>query len=336
MPTRDRAIASGKLDRLSIHVYLNSQGQLETMADDVRRGLSSSPKYLQPKYLYDERGSELFEQITQVPEYYPARTEAEILDSLADELMAGLHPQELVELGSGSSSKTRKLLGAESCPDHLRRYLPFDVSEGIVRSTAQELLSDYPFLEVGGIIGDFERDLGHIPAPQGRRLVLFLGSTIGNLDSKERLQFLSQVRTLLGDDGRFLIGLDLVKDTNVLHAAYNDASGVTAEFNRNILRVINNALHADFSPDAFRHRAFFNSEASRIEMHLVPDTPQTIHIRDLGMIVRVERGESIWTESSYKFTRESASTALAETGMRLERWYTDAQQLFGLALAAPA
>ena len=322
--------------RLHIAVYLDGQGLLSTMADEVRRGLTATPKTLPPKYFYDERGSELFEQITTLPEYYPARTEHELLSSIAGDLMATLRPAELAELGSGSSAKTKVLLDAKSCPEHLGRYVPVDVSESMLRGTALELLSSFPFLEVHGMVGDFERDLGKLATAAGRRLVLFLGSTLGNLEPDQRSRFFSNVRALLGREGRFLLGIDLVKDAGTLNAAYNDAAGITAEFNRNILRAINNGLHADFDPEAFRHHAFYNEAAARIEMHLVSGAEQVVHVRDLGLTVRIAAGESIWTESSYKFTQETVAKELAEAGMRLDQWYTDPHQLFGLALAAPA
>ena len=336
MPDRPGEPGPETAGRLHIDAHLNDDGLLATMAMDVREGLTSSPKSLSPKYFYDDRGSDLFEQITGLPEYYLSRAEQEVLSREADQLMEELRPDELVELGSGSSAKTRLLLSASSTPGHLRRYVPFDVSESTVRKAAEELLATYPFLSVHGAVGDFTRHLEHIPSPTGRRLILFLGSTIGNLDSGPRQRFLSEVRELLGPEGRLLMGLDLVKDHGLLHAAYNDAAGVTAEFNRNILTVLNCNLRADFNPESFIHHAFFNAEASRIEMHLIAEEAQTVYIADLNLTVHLGPGEGIWTESSYKFTRESASTALSEAGMRLERWYTDSQGLFALALAAPA
>ena len=327
---------TGPRDRLSIAVYLNGDGYLETMAEDVRAGLTATPKRLPPKYFYDDRGSELFEQITELLEYYPTRAERVLLQSIAPNLMASLRPREIVELGSGSSSKTQLLLDAPSAPSHLRRYVPFDVSRRIVEETAQKLLASYPFLEVAGVIGDFEHHLDRISPGESPRLVLFLGSTIGNLEPEECKRFLSDVRALLGYQDRLLLGLDLVKEVEVLNAAYNDTAGVTAEFNRNMLRVINNGLDADFDPDAFEHQAFFNIEASRIEMHLVAKAAQRVRIRGLDLTVTLEPGERIWTESSYKFTHDSVSKMLREAGMRLEQWHSTDQRLFGLALAAPS
>jgi L-histidine N-alpha-methyltransferase len=324
-------------NRLAIDVYLNNNGFLDTMAEDVRQGLSEDQKRLSPKYFYDAVGSDLFEQITDLPEYYPTRAERDLLLEIAADLMAEIRPTEIVELGSGSSAKTRALFDAPSTASHLSRYVPFDISESTVRSTANNLLSEYPFLNIHGVIGDFEHHLSKIPAPNGRRLLLFLGGTIGNLDRDQRIAFLSDVRSLLRPEDRLLIGLDLVKDIKTIESAYNDAAGITAEFNRNMLKVINKGLVADFQPEAFQHRAFFNVEESRIEMHLVPDGLQRISISELGMTFTVQPGETIWTESSYKFTEEAVEEMLTSAGLVLEHFYANEQpnRRFGLILARP-
>ncbi|MEX2431231.1 MAG: L-histidine N(alpha)-methyltransferase [Dehalococcoidia bacterium] len=324
------------IDRLRVDVYLNGNGVLDSLAEDVRQGLTASPKKLSPKYLYDDLGSDLFERITAQPEYYPTRAERALLEKLADRLVEELAPREIVELGSGSSAKTRVLLGAQGAKDHLRIYFPFDVSEGIVRTTALDLLRDFPFLHIHGIIGDFEKHMPLLPDSEGNRLVLFLGGTIGNLDPDARVAFLRNTGALLGPDDHLLIGLDLVKDKAIIEAAYNDRAGVTAAFNKNILSIMNRTLGADFEPDAFRHHAYFNERDSRIEMHLVAEARQDVQIPGIGLLVRIEAGESIWTESSYKFTRESLSDSLSAAGLRLVELYTneDPEQLFGLALAA--
>ena len=316
--------------------HLNGSSFFNSMAADVAEGLQSSPMRLRPKYLYDERGSDLFEQITELPEYYPMRAEAELLKRVAPDLIARVAPVEILELGSGSSTKTRALLDAGVKQRSLRRYLPFDVSESIVRLAADELQKRYPELEIRGIVGDFECDLARIPEPDGRRLVLFLGSTIGNLHADERLGLLRDMAGLLGPDGSLLLGTDLVKDIAVIEAAYNDAAGVTAEFNLNMLNVINAGLDADFDLDAYEHYAYFNRDASRIEMHLRPRTPQTARIGKLGLTVEISPEETIWTESSYKFTRESVEAMLADAGLKLDRWYAADGDLFGLSLASRA
>ena len=271
--------------RLSIDV-VDAAGVAGTMAADVLAGLTAVPKQLPPKYFYDDAGSRLFEQITRLPEYYPARAERELLEEAADDPMAELRPAEIVELGAGSSAKTRRLLSAPTAPEHLRRFVPLDVSREIVESSALGLLRDFPYMSIHGVIGDFERHLHHLPEAIGRRLVLFLGGTIGNLHPAERTTFLTGVRGLLGPDDRALIGLDLVKDVATMEAAYNDSAGVTAEFNRNMLRVNNRELGANFDPEAFTHRAFFNADHSRIEMHLAPRVPQEISAPDISPSVR--------------------------------------------------
>lgn len=322
-------------DRLRIDVHLNGNGVLHSLAGDVRRGLTATPKWLPPKYFYDEAGSKLFEQITALPEYYPTRAERRLLTELAGALMEMLRPAEIVELGSGSSTKTRVLLDTPTAPGHLRRYIPFDVSESIVRAAAQELLRDYPYLHIHGVIGDFERHLDRVPASEGRRLVLFLGGTIGNLDAGPRADLLRKIGNLLGPEDRLLIGIDLVKNKAIIEAAYNDSADVTAAFNRNVLAFLNRSLGADFDPSAFRHLAFFNEAQSRIEMHLVAERRQTVRIPAIGLTIEMERGEDIWTENSYKFTRESITGSLEAAGLQLMDFYTneDPRHLFGLALA---
>lgn len=324
-------------DRLKIDVYVDENGMLESMPEEVRVGLTASPKRLAPKYFYDEAGSLLFEKITELPEYYPTRAERDLLQEISTELMAELRPQQVVELGSGSSYKTRQLLSAPSAPEHLETYVPFDVSESIVQEAAEELVVEYPYLSVHGVIGDFGRHLAQIPAATGRRLVLFLGGTIGNLDPIERVVFLRQVSESLGPEDRLLIGMDLVKDVSTIEAAYNDSAGVTAAFNRNMLHFLNRSLSGDFNPEAFEHRCFFNQTESRIEMHLVPKTPQIVTLADLDMSVTFTPDDSLWTECSYKFTEDSLTKMLTDSGLSLEHFYTndDPTRLFGLALVGP-
>jgi L-histidine N-alpha-methyltransferase len=322
--------------RYRVDVHLDAQGWLGQLAEDVRRGLTMRPKSLPPKYFYDTVGAALFDRITRLPEYYLTRVEEGLLAAHGPDLMRGLAPRDLVELGSGSSAKTRALLDARNGAGGTTRYVPVDVDPEGLEDAAARLVKDYPFLHVHAVVGDFERHLGAVPAPVGRRLVLFLGSTIGNLDPLARHALLAQVRRLLGPDDRFLLGVDLVKDVRVLEAAYDDAAGVTREFNRNILRVVNRGVDGDFDPEAFRHVAFYDAAAARIEMHLTPAAPQTIRLRRLGLTVEIAPGERIWTESSYKFTRESARAALETAGLSVEQWLTDPERRFALVLAAPA
>jgi L-histidine N-alpha-methyltransferase len=319
--------------RYRIDVHADEHTRLKAMAEDVRKGLSARPRWLPPKYFYDAAGSRLFDEITRLPEYYLTRVEEALLDRLAPELMRTLTPTDMVELGSGFSVKTRRLLAARGGTP--LRYTPVDVDETSLTASAARLLDDDAALEIHAVVGDFERHLVHVPAAGGRRLVLFLGSTIGNLDPPGRLALLTQVRGLLRRGDRLLLGMDLVKERATLEAAYNDAAGVTAAFNRNVLNVVNRALGADFRPEAFRHRAFYNAAESRIEMHLVSERRQTVRIPSLDLRIQLERAETIWTESSYKFTRASATGMLAGAGLRLEAWHTDREQRFALAVAAP-
>jgi L-histidine N-alpha-methyltransferase len=321
--------------RYQVDVHLDVRGRLGQLAEDVRQGLTARPKSLPPKYFYDAVGSELFDRITRLPEYYLTRVEESLLVAHGPTLMRGLAPADIVELGSGSAAKTRVLFDAHTGAGGIVRYVPIDVDPEGLEDTAARLVKDYPFLSVHAVVGDFERHLAAVPAPAGRRLVLFLGSTIGNLDPEARHALLAEVRGLLAPGDHFLLGVDLVKDVAILEAAYDDAAGVTAEFNRNILRVVNRGAGGDFDPEAFRHIARYDAAAARIEMHLSPATAQTVHLRRLGLTVEIAPDERIWTESSYKFTRASAAAELAAAGLTVERWLTDADERFALVLAAP-
>ncbi len=303
---------------------------LDTLGDDVRAGMAKPLKELPPKYFYDEHGSELFDRITSLPEYYPTRCERTILNRHAPGLVALAGAEELVELGSGTASKTRALLYAMAGAGSLRRYVPFDVDESVVQACAVELVELYPGLEVHGVVGDFSRDLDRVPEGD-RRLFAFLGGTIGNLYPPERRRFLKKLRALMGPDDRLVIGTDLVKDRAILEAAYNDSQGVTAEFNRNVLNVINDGLGADFVPEAFEHVAFFDRANSWIEMRLRANGAQTVHIDGVNLEVRFADGEEIRTEISAKFTREAVEGELRAAGLRLDDFLTDEHSLFGLA-----
>ena len=307
---------------------------LPSLAEDVRDGLTRDGlKELAPKYLYDARGSELFDRITTLPEYYPTRCERAILNRHAPEIVADA--RELVELGSGTASKTRALLYAMAGAGELQRYVPFDCDPWVVERCAEELAELYPGLDVHGVVGDFESDLDRIP-PGEARLVALLGGTVGNLYADERASFLRQVRELLGDGDRFVLGTDLVKDAAVLEAAYDDSEGVTAEFNRNVLHVLNRELDADFEVDSFEHVAFFDRDRSWIEMRLRARGEQRVSIPGAGIeLLELADGEEIRTEISTKFTLEALHREMAEAGMAIERFYTDPDGLFGLSVAVP-
>ena len=321
-------------DSVRIESHL-SETEERSLANDVLDGLTRPFKELPPKHFYDARGSELFSQICELPEYYPTRTETKILEERAAEIVAHTRAGELVELGSGSSDKARILLDAMAAAGTLRRYVPLDVSESVVREAALQLVRDYEDLQVHGVIGDFERHLEQVPAGTGTpRLIALLGGTIGNFPPGSRRRLLRKICQLLGPDDRLLLGTDLVKDPAVIEAAYDDPQGVTAAFNRNVLHVINRELDADFSPEGFDHVAFFDRRHEWIEMRLRARTPQTVQIAGLSLSVEFAAGEELRTEISAKFTRERVEGDFAAAGLRLDRWYTDEDQLFALSLAA--
>ena len=306
-------------------------GAPRTLADDVLDGLTRPFKELPPKHFYDARGSELFEEITRLPEYYPTRAERRILELHAPAIVDDA--VELVELGAGSAVKTRLLLDTGG----IRRYVPFDVSETALTECADALGLDYPLLTVHGIVGDFERHLDRIgPSVAGEpRLLAFLGGTIGNFTPGARRRFLRSLAALLGPEDRLLLGTDLVKDPDVIEAAYDDAQGVTAQFNLNILHVLNRELNADFPVDRFEHVAFFDREHEWIEMRLRATRDMTVRIEALDLDVRFARGEEMRTEISSKFTPERVQADFAASGLELDGWFTDPEELFALSVARP-
>ncbi len=303
-----------------------------TFAEDVRRGLTASPKFLYPKYFYDELGTLLFEAITALPEYYPTRAEAEILRLHADEIVATLGgPVWLLELGSGDGQKTRLMIEALLARQGTLEYVPVDISESAVEGSSRSLLFSYPGLRITAYVGEYHRALRKIREERvapGRTLVLFLGSTLGNLDPEERRALLRDVRSLLDPGEGFLLGVDLKKDESVLLPAYDDALGVTAAFNLNLLGRINRELGGEFDLRAFRHRAIYNAREGRVEMHLESRRDQTVAIRELGIEVPFAAGETIHTESSHKFDRELIEALAAETGFELRKAWTDSEGRF--------
>ncbi|WP_435600835.1 L-histidine N(alpha)-methyltransferase [Streptomyces sp. C10-9-1] len=296
---------------------------------DVRRGLARTPKALPPKWFYDGRGSELFEEITRLPEYYPTRAEREILAERAGEIAAATGARTLVELGSGSSEKTRFLLDALT---GLRSYVPVDVSESALRGAAEGLLAERPGLDVHALIADFTREV-ELPGTPGPRLVAFLGGTIGNLLPAERAAFLGMVRGLMSPGDALLLGTDLVKDEEVLVRAYDDAAGVTAAFNKNLLSVLARELGSDADPEDFDHVAVWDREQEWIEMRLRARRALTVKIRELDLVVPFEAGEELRTEVSAKFRQEGVRRELAAAGLEPVRWWTDAAGRFALSLA---
>jgi L-histidine N-alpha-methyltransferase len=304
-----------------------------SLADDVLDGLTRPFKELPPKHFYDARGAELFDRICELPEYYPTRAERAILERHAGELAELTGAAELVELGSGTASKTRVLLDALHSAGTLQRYVPVDVTESMVRECAEQLTEEYPGLRVYGVIGDFERHLGEVPDAVGPRIVAFLGGTIGNFPPGSRRRVLREISRLLGPEDYLLMGTDLVKNREVLEAAYDDAQGVTAEFNLNVLEVLNRELGADFEAENFDHVALFNAEHEWIEMRLRARREHTTLVRDLDLPVHFDAGEEMRTEISAKFTAQRLEGDLAAARLELVRWFTDPEQLFALTLS---
>ena len=317
-----------------------SETDERSLANDVLDGLTRPFKEIPAKHFYDARGSELFERICELPEYYPTRAEREILLARADGIVRRTRAGELVELGSGSAEKARILLSAMSKAGTLRRYVPLDVSESALEAASQELVDEFDGLTVHGIVGDFERHLSHVPestgvdAVGGPRIIALLGGTIGNFLPGTRRRLLREIGALLGPDDRLLLGTDLVKAPAVIEAAYDDSEGVTAEFNRNVLHVINRELDADFAPEGFEHIAFFDRKHEWVEMRLRSLRACRVLVGDLGLRVDFAAGEELRTEISAKFTRARVEEDFEAAGLRLDSWYTDADELFALSLAA--
>jgi L-histidine N-alpha-methyltransferase len=319
---------------IELTVGLEASDLAADMRRDVARGLQATPKELASKYFYDEEGSALFDAITRLPEYYPTRTERAILLARADEIAERSGADTLIELGSGTSEKTRILLDALHRRGALRRFVPFDVDESTLKSAAVAVSGEYPGVAVHAVVGDFERHLGLLPGG-GRRIVAFLGSTIGNLTPEQRAVFLAEIRAGLEPGDTFLLGTDLVKDVGRLEAAYDDSAGVTAAFNRNLLHRLNRELDADFAPDRFRHVAVFDAEREWIEMRLRSSVDQTVTVAGLGLTVRFGAGEEMRTEISAKFRPDGLGDELTAAGLALLELWNDPRGDFALSLSTP-
>ena len=297
---------------------------------DVLNGLTSTNKSIPSKYFYDEKGSRIFDEICHLPEYYPTRTELSILKNAAEGIMANFQGGDMIELGSGANRKIRMLLDAAGPSERSSiRYIPVDVSGTALTGAVDELIGIYPDLAVLGIVADFIHHINVIPNSRPK-LIIFFGGTIGNLNEEECISFLKSVRGIMNIGDRFLLGLDMIKPKEVLEAAYNDSQGTTAEFNRNILRVINRELNANFSSSVFDHVAFFNRERERVEMHLKTRKDISVDISDLNLTVELKEGETIHTEICRKFSRESAGKMISEAGLTVAKWYTDPKGWFSL------
>ena len=301
------------------------------MAVEIGESLRAALPWLPSKYFYDDRGSVLFEEITCLPEYYQTRTEVALLEAIVEPVLAAGRPRELVELGSGAGRKIRILLDALQRIGRLKRCLLLAINESFLSQSVRRLQADYPQADVRGVQADFIDDLESLGL-RGERLLLFFGGTVGNLHPRDVPDFFRRASRVLAPGDTFLVGVDLVKDRARLEAAYNDAAGVTARFNLNILRVVNEKLGADFDLSAFEHVAFYDEKNAWIEMRLRALRPSRIRIPLAGLTLQLERGKEIRTELSCKYTRESFAARLWATGLRLERWFTDPQDLFALAL----
>jgi L-histidine N-alpha-methyltransferase len=303
------------------------------MGAEIAAALAERPRRIPSKYFYDDRGSELFERITELPEYYPTRAEASLLAAVADEVVALTGARALVELGSGAATKTLLLLDAMERAGGVELYVPVDVSESTLRRVAGELVERYPRLAVHGVVGDFLAHLETIPDQRADRLVIFLGGTIGNLAPPAARAFVAELAGQMSPGEPFLLGVDLIKDPARLLAAYDDAAGVTAAFNRNALAVANRILDADFDPSRFRHHAPWNAGEHRIEMWLVAEEAMVVELAAVGRRLELAAGEPILTEISTKYDEALTRDLLEDSGFRLERWFTAGEGLFGLALA---
>lgn len=315
-----------------IDIYLTPDHAERSLREDARLGLTSSPKWLPPKWFYDARGSDLFEEITLLPEYYPTRAERSILSAHAGDIARRTGAHTLVELGSGSSEKTRVLLDALQAEGTLRVFVPLDVSESALRDAVAALHVDYPMLEIHGVVGDFTEHLSRLPG-QTPRLVAFLGGTIGNLFPDERASFLGELRDTLVGGEWLLLGTDLVKDPEVLIPAYDDASGVTAQFNRNVLAVLNRELGADFDVESYEHVALWDPENEWVEMRLRSTAAAKVTLSELALDIVLEPGDEIRTEISAKFRRAGIERELASAGFSLDSFWTDPGGRFALSLA---
>ena len=319
----------------TLEVYLTPAESVDALRAEAREGLTATPKWLSPKWFYDARGSELFEEITALPEYYPTRTERGLLARYADEIAALTEPEILIELGSGSSEKTRLLLDAMTARGTLRTYVPQDVSVTALEGAAQQVGAEFPGIDVVGVVSDFTGSLHHLPGG-GRRAVAFLGGTLGNLVPAERAEFLSGIAAVLAPGENLILGVGLVIDPAVLVPAYDDAAGVTAQFNLNVLAVLNKQLGANFPLEDFRHVALWDAENQWIEMRLEALRELSVHIDDLDLEITFAAGEQLRTEISAKFTEDGIAAELASAGFGVRKVWTDQDQRFALLCAQRA
>lgn len=325
-------MTSTPTSNLRVDNHLDADYFDRALRSDVLVGLQQTPKRLPPKWFYDDRGSELFEQITRLEEYYPTEAERSILSERSGDIATASGADTLVELGSGAADKTRVLLDGMSRTGQLARFVPFDVSEGILRSSSADLLNDYPELDIHGVVGDFEHHLSEIPTV-GRKLTALLGGTVGNFDPVERRAFLQNIVAGMKPGDSFLLGTDLVKDIDRLELAYNDPQGITADFNMNVLTVLNNRVDANFNPDNFEHYAKFDTDNEWIDIRLRSLVDQDIRVAELDLDIHFDEGEFLHTEISAKFRKEKVRAEVAEVGLELTEWWTDDRGDYALSLS---
>ena len=329
-------VNTGKSKRRLVETLNYLDGKYKNdIAREIREGLSASQKYIPCKYFYDTRGSKLFEEICQLPEYYPTRTEISILRDIAPELMRTVAHKDLVELGAGANLKIRILLNAVGKSSRATlRYIPIDISQSAVIGASHGLLERYPELQVLGIIADFTSQLDVIPTER-TLMFFFLGSTIGNMEQDEAISFLQSISENMKPDDGLLVGFDMVKTRETVEAAYNDSKEVTAEFNKNILNVLNNELNANFNPSHFDHLAFFNEDCNRIEMHLRANRDISVKLNAIDLETEFKKGETIHTENSRKFTKKSIEDIASRAGLSIQNWYSDPAGWFSLVVMIP-
>ncbi len=313
--------------------FQNNSDPFSDIAEDVREGLTSNPKMLNPKYFYDEEGSRLFDEITRLPEYYPTRTETKILARESERLIAKYRPEALFELGSGSATKTNMILEPMMKMGILKGIGLLDFNEEFLKESSLDFQINYPNVEIMSVVGDFSKELLFDSFEHSPTLYLILGSTIGNINYRNSIKFLKRVAEKMHASDYFLLGSDLIKDEKILFEAYNDSQGVTAEFNRNILKVINDKLGADFDPALFVHEAVYNKSKHRIEMYLISNSYQKIYIKDLDLEIEFESGDKICTEISRKYNRQQVKAMLEGAGMEIIEWFTDDDSLYALSLS---
>ncbi len=315
-------------------LYVNHSRNTNSLQDDVLQGLLRPPRSLPAKYFYDERGSLLFDQICETDEYYPTRIEAELLDNYAHKIIQLAQPQHILEFGSGTSRKTHHLILACERLGVECEYLPFDVCEEMLHKVRDEFQHQYQWLDVQPLVGDYTAGLDYLHRPDGKTLYVFLGSSIGNFNQAEAQAFIDDVSSCMQSGDSLLLGCDRVKDEKILHNAYNDASGVTRDFNLNLLNVLNRELDADFELERFRHKAVYNSADQRIEMYLVSKHKQEINLNEIGETLQLDDGEPILTEVSHKYSYQQAESLLTDAGLHILRHIEPENAWFSLVLAS--